>query len=162
MKWPRSIFLIIVIFTFSCTLNHSADQRLFLQIISQKQSGTQWKNDSLLRADLNDDGKLDYAIYGIKNNKQVIVAVVFSPIENKSKPYVLELGIGGCQKCVSQLPIDMTKELMDYDPKEAIDGDLPGFKQSKTAHELEIDDKETDPIHVFWNCQNKTLDWWRL
>jgi hypothetical protein len=146
----------------ACNLSQSADQKLFLQLIAQKQSETRWKNDGFLRADLNDDGKLDFAIYGIKNNKQVIVALVLSPIDDKSKVHILEFGIGGCQKCVSQLPIDMTKESMDYDPKEAIDGDLPGFRQSKTGHEIEINDKETDPIHVFWNYQTKTLDWWRL
>jgi hypothetical protein len=146
----------------ACKLSQPSDQKLFLQLISQKQSGIQWKSENILRADLNDDGELDYAIYGIKNNRQVIVVVVLSPIENKSKVHALELGIGGCQKCVSRLPIVMTKESMDYDPKEAIDGDLPGFKQSKTAHEIEINDKETDPIHVFWNYQTKALDWWRL
>ena len=162
MKWLSSIISIIFILTCSCNLDHSADQKLFLQLISQKQSGTQWENDSFLRADLNDDGKLDYAIYGINNNQKVIIAVVLSPINDRSKVHTLELGIGNCQNCVSRLPIDMTKESMDYDPKAAIDGDLPGFKQSKTAHELEINDKETDPIHVFWNYQTKTLDWWRL
>lgn len=86
----------------------------------------QWNTDELLRPDLDDDGKPDYATYGILNDDTFFVAVVMAPIRADSKAEILEYGVGNCQPCVNKLPFYMAVESMDYDTVNGLE--LPWYK----------------------------------
>jgi hypothetical protein len=121
-----------------------------------------WDIKSALKADINDDGFQDDALVGKKGKSQIAIAVILSGSKKESKIHVLNFGVSpGRQDAVGYLPARLTIESMDYDPSEMV-GKLPGFKRSKKAQGLCLDDELTDSIHIFWNHQTHELDWWRL
>jgi len=122
-----------------------------------------WEVHRAVVADVNCDGRLDYAIPGAAG-KTYAVAVVFGPVKKGEYPTVLEFGLGDATKQDSLCSdtADLKMESLDYDPSGPLGGPLPGFRRSTTCRGLVVIDGACDSFHIFWNHDAKRLEWWRL
>ncbi len=140
-----------------------SDEEEVLQLIAQQSPNTVWNATTLLKADINSDGNMDYAIWGLQDSLSALVAVVVSPIGTKSQAEIAQFKVDrSCQDCICALPAEMEIESMDYDPSETIGTALPGFERSSEAKGLVLSDGMCDSIHFFWDHQANKLSWWRL
>lgn len=168
MKRPASgmIHLLILIagtlLGASCQLNKIAGRTEALRRVAAQPPGIFWALDHAVRVDINDDGRQDYAVVGTESGRVVCLAVVLGPVTPQSPVHRLDFGIGSCQPCVQQLPVYLTTESMDYDPRETTLDETSGFHRSRTASGVNISDGLTDSLHIFWNHNTRTIDWWRL
>lgn len=130
-----------------------------IQAVKRIQSTVAWDSTSIVRGDLNGDGRRDEAIIGI-HQQRVFIAVVLSASSRKLKTEVLAFGIGThSSDSICELPAKLTVEPLECSP---LDGPLPGCRSSSKAAGLALHGGECDPINFYWDHQNKKLAWWRL
>lgn len=127
-----------------------------------KLPAVEWRFDSLLTADFNDDRLEDYAISG-RAADRFYIAVILSPLSQQSPMAMLDFGIGGAgQDDLCEGDSNLTLENLDYDPNENLGATLTGFKRSPKSHGIIIGGDMCDKIHVYWNHTENKLGWWRL
>lgn len=129
-----------------------------MQRLRALDSSVVWEPQSAFVADIDCDGKADSVFVG-RSTDQIDVAII------RAATPVLE-GVpfgthGGAQDAMSSSKARLTLESLDYDPRDADMGEIPGFLRSKTCQGLNLDDGDTDPVHFFWNHTSHHLGWWR-
>ena len=130
-----------------------------IQAVKRIQPIVAWDSTSIVRGDFNGDGRRDAAIMGIYRQR-VFVGVVLSTSPRKLKTEVLAFGIGThSTDSICELPAKLTVESLECSP---LDAPLPGCRSSSKAVGLALHGGECDPIHFYWDQQNKKLAWWRL
>jgi hypothetical protein len=158
----RIFILILSLFPSMCFAG-SIPSAQIKSALQAKDSSVHWQTKQILVGDINCDGKQDYVIKGKKGN-HVHVAVVLGPSPSTDRTYVLDF-LTGTEKYQDSLPEKDPKiRLMplDYDPREMIDGDLEGYRPSKSCMGIELGGLDVDPINLYWNHKKQSLDWWRL
>jgi len=120
-------------------------------------SEVRW-DSSAVSADYDGDGRIDQAFLGHLSGKLFVGILVTSA----KKPQVLEFSVGpGQQAAVCSASAILQMEELNYDPAE-VPADLQGFRQSSACKGLQLEDKECDSIHMYWNGVKRRMDWWRL
>ena len=110
-----------------------------------------------LRADFDGDGKTDYAHLG-RAGGRIYVGIVFG---GSHRVEILDFAISGAeQRAICGEPATLVTESADYDPATDI-GPLPGFRRSKTAKGLRLSGGDCDPVHMYWDHDQKHMNWWR-
>ena len=110
-----------------------------------------------VRGDFDGDGKTDEAYLG-RANGRVYLGIV---VRTAPKPQLLDFAISpSVQQGVCHEPVTLTLEALDYDPGEV--GPLPGFRRSKDATGLRLDDDACDAVHLYWDHDAHRMAWWRL
>ena len=106
------------------------------------------------------DGKSNSAALLGYGSAKIYVAVFRGPASRKSKPRILEFGVGaGQQAAVCAVPARLEVEKLRCDPM----GDaLPGCRPSQNAQHLVVRGGECDPIVVYWDHKAGGPGWWRL
>lgn len=129
-----------------------------IQRLVAADSSVTWEPRSVLVADIDCDGKPDSAFVG-RSSERIAVGLVRAAA---SAPEVLPFGThGGAQDALSSNAARLTLESLDYDPRNGDMGEIPGMQRSATCQGLNLDDGDTDPVHLFWNHASRHLDWWR-
>jgi hypothetical protein len=125
---------------------------LVLKAVSSSRPEVSWDKASLIEADINCDGQIDYALRG-SDAKGIYVAVVYGPTVSQAGIGFLYFGIGTqAQDSLCGTPAKLEYENLDYDPTEAV-GEVPGFVRSNTCGGLLFYDGQCDPFHIYWNHQ---------
>ncbi|HET9228636.1 MAG TPA: hypothetical protein VFR31_18300 [Thermoanaerobaculia bacterium] len=119
-----------------------------LEILRQREPDTKWEADSLVKADLDQDGTEDYAFKGIRGDL-VIVGIVNGPVEESCSHWTLEFPWDGGQDslCTREARIEFETIQEQGEPSR------PG---------INLHDDLCDAFHIFWDPEQKTYDWWRL
>jgi hypothetical protein len=133
----------------------AGEEGQILKIAAAREPKIAWDEESVVAADLDCDGREDYAIGGREGEDYVVMAILGPPSSRSAVSVLVFDGAELCGKAVA-----LSAESLDYDPAEA--GDLPGFQPSKTCKGLNVNSGECDAFHIFWNHEDKELDWWRL
>ena len=117
-----------------------------------------WDSKSGLRADFDCDGRPDQAFLG-RNAGRVYVGLIRAAAQ---RPEILDFAVGASiQEEICGEPAELVIESLDYDPEEAVGG-IDGFRRSRRCKGLQLRGGECDSIHLFWNHESRSLDWWRL
>lgn len=158
------LFAILTIPLLAFSAEKPADfNRKIIDHVQQKYPEVKWDKKSIKKADINCDGKQDFALLG-KEGGNVMVAVIVGPLSEGSKILISQLRVGKQSQdslCVPRARL--TLEDQDYDASEIYDGQsIPGFRRSMTCKGINVADGECDSFHYFWNHDLKTLQWWRL
>jgi hypothetical protein len=119
-----------------------------LDILRQREPDTEWDPDSLLEADLNQDGKDDYALTGIRGNL-LVVGVVHGPVGDSCRHWTLEFTWDGTQDALCSRKARIDLEKVEEEGAPARSG-------------INLHDDQCDAFHIFWDPEQKTYDWWRL
>lgn len=113
----------------------------------------------LLTGDVDCDGHED-AIYYSVSPGTVSVEVRFSQRGRAAQSLTFAIGADS-QNSLRVAPSEVSLESLDFDPKDEEMGDLPGFQRSKLCKGIVLDDKQSDPIHLYWDHDTHRLAWWR-
>ena len=120
-----------------------------LEILRQREPDTKWEADSLVKADLNQDGNEDYAFKGIRGDL-VVVGIVHGPVDDSCRHWILEfLGSGGTQDSLCSPEARLDFEMIEEEGQPS----RPG---------INLHDDLCDSFHIFWDPEQKAYDWWRL
>jgi hypothetical protein len=136
----------------ACTGLHSP--RTAVDVVRQKDSTVEWNAQSLLEADLDQDGRADYALLGSRKDR-VVVGIVHGPLAAGTPVWTLEFPWKGGGE----------DALCSPDAKIAVE---PLGDEAKTRRRggqgvgLNLHDDKCDAFHIFWNPEKKKFEWWRL
>ena len=76
---------------------------------------------------------------------------------------ILEFAVSAAvQQAICAEPATLTTESLDFDPSAAGVGPLPGFHRSVSCKGLRLAGGECDPVHIYWNHDQRQITWWRL
>jgi hypothetical protein len=75
------------------------------------------------------------------------------------------LGNGFIAECYSKVwsalkSLSSRVEDQDYDPKDEIGADLPGFRRSRTCKGLNLSDGGIDSAHIYWDHEARRFEDW--
>lgn len=120
----------------------------------QHDPAVQWNAQSLLEADLDQDGRADYALLGLRKDR-VVVGIVHGPLAAGTPVWTLEFSVNGGGE----------DALCSPEAKIAIE---PLGDEAKTRRGgaqgvgVNLHDDKCDAFHIFWNPDKKKFEWWRL
>jgi hypothetical protein len=110
-----------------------------------------WQRASVVAADFTCRGREEQAILGTSPSK-IVIAVFLNG--TTARPEILRYSAKVRHAATAVLAV----EDQDYDPKEEIGSDLPGFKRSRTCKGLNLSGGEIDSAHIFWNHEARRFD----
>ena len=128
--------------------------RTALDAARQHDPTVQWNSQSLLEADLDQDGRADYALTGTRKDR-VVVGIVHGPLAAGTPVWTLEFPVKGGGE----------DALCSPDARIAVE---PLGDEAKTRRGngqgvgLNLHDDKCDAFHIFWNPDKKKFEWWRL
>lgn len=112
-----------------------------------------WRPNSVLTADFSCRGRKEQAILGT-SSAEIVIAVFLNG--TSQRPEVLHYSAKVRDAANAELKI----EEQDFDPKDEVGVDLPGFKRSRTCKGLNLSDGRTDSAHIYWNHEARRFNDW--
>jgi hypothetical protein len=163
MKTRQTILLILVLVVCTAcatsTRKAPGGTRTALDVVKLRQPNTQWSSQSLVEGDLDQDGRPDYAVSGIRKDR-FVVGIVEGPVSAGSKTWFLDFPWkGGGQEALCSDKAKMTLEPLDPAAKA---GERKAATSSKAGLGINLHDDLCDAFHIYWDPSRKTFDWWRL
>jgi len=124
--------------------------RTALDLLRQREPGTEWDSASLVHGDLDQDGADDFALSGIHGDR-FVVGIVQGPVGPASRHWTLEFPWDGTQDalCSRQAKIELEEVEEEGGP-------------ARHALGINLHDDRCDAFHISWDADKKTYDWWRL
>jgi hypothetical protein len=117
--------------------------------------GVAWLTRSVVTGDFTCRRRGEQAILGT-NESEIVIAVFVNGI--KARPEVLRYSA----KARNAKTAELTIEDLDYDPKQDLGYELPGFRRSKSCKGLNLGDGLTDSAHIYWNHVSHRFEVWTL
>ncbi len=146
----RCGFLLLLALGAGCAGLHSP--RTALDAARAKDPGVTWNAQSLLEADLDQDGRADYALLGTRKDK-VVVGIVHGPLAAGTPVWTLDFPVkGGGEDALCSADAKITVEPLDDEAK----------THRKGGMGLNLHDDKCDAFHISWNPEKKKFEWWRL
>ncbi len=128
--------------------------RTALDVVRQKDPAVQWNAQSLLEADLDQDGRPDFALLGTRKDR-VVVGIVHGPFAAGTPVWTLEFpSKGGGEEALCSPDAKIAVEPLGDEAKPRRGGGQ--------GVGLNLHDDKCDAFHIFWNPEKKKFEWWRL
>ncbi|HYG65302.1 MAG TPA: hypothetical protein VEL74_22160 [Thermoanaerobaculia bacterium] len=123
-------------------------------LLATREPEVAWRTKSLVKADLDGDGKEDYALGGVKGDRYVL-GIVQGPPGSGSRHWTLDFGVAEeDQESLCSLQAQLAVEDLD---RKGSEGEM-----AANAKGLRLHDDRCDAFHIFWNTREKRYEWWRL
>lgn len=136
--------------------------RTALDVARLRQPNTQWSSQSLVEGDLDQDGRPDYALSGIRKDR-FVVGIVEGPVTAGSKTWFLDFPWkGGGQEALCSDQAKISLEPLDPSTKAGERKAANDGKGGKGGLGINLHDDRCDAFHIYWDPARKTFDWWRL
>jgi len=164
MKTRQTILLILVLCGLTaCTTStktRPGGTRTALDVATLRQPNTKWNPKSLIEGDLDQDGRPDYALSGIRKDR-FVVGIVAGPVTVGSKTWFLDFPWkGGGQEALCSDEAKISLEPLDPATKAGERKAASGGKKGGLG--INLHDDRCDAFHIYWDPSRKTFDWWRL
>ena len=121
--------------------------------LEQADPRVRWEQRSMLRDDFDCDGVADLAALG-RVEQKIVVGLARAAVDS---PDLLEFAIDPA----AQAGICTEPASLSIEPQDRPDGELEGFRPSRSCKGLVLSDGECDPVHIYWNHERKRPGWWR-
>lgn len=119
-----------------------------LDVLRQREPDTDWDAASLIEGDLDQDGRDDYALTGVRGDL-LVVGIVHGPVEGSSRHWTLAFPWDGTQDALCSRGARIKLETIQEEGSPA----RPG---------INLHDDRCDAFHIFWDPEQQAYDWWRL
>ncbi len=151
------IFLIILCGTSVFTQKTSSKWTTALQLLTNREPKVRWNSRSLLKADFDYDGVVDYALAGKKGNL-FVVGIVKGSLTSKSKHWTLEFS----QDAASQGALcSVAKAQISLERFSADDENPEVRKLPRKSRGINLSDESCDSFHIYYNRKKDRFVWWR-
>jgi hypothetical protein len=128
----------------------------FMAALLHDRPNIRWDASTLVEGDLNGNGERDTAVVGYDKSGLVLAVGMGAKAQNIQ---YLNFPIGGTvQAAVCVAPVSLAVVPLSCDPDGA---KLPGCAASSHMWGLAINDRECDPVNVYWDHEKRRLAWWR-
>lgn len=133
------------------------DQGAAVQAAAEKFAGSLlWRASTVLTADFNCTGKVQYALLGISNS-EIAVAIFVNGLNQP--PAMLRFETAGLNIIESKIRLD------DYGMTATeiagLTGATPaGYRPSTACHGVRLSDDRSDAAHIYWDYDNQRFDSW--
>lgn len=122
-----------------------------LDLLRVREPETKWDSASLLKGDLDGDGRVDYALSGMRGSV-FVVGIVQGPASSSSRHWTLKFPTdGGTDEALCSGKARIKLEEIEKEGSAA-----------KAGVGINLHDDRCDSFHIFWDPEQKTYDWWRL
>jgi hypothetical protein len=136
-----------------------------LDLLRQHDRQTTWEPVSEVRADLDHDGVVDYALRGLRKDR-VVVGIVKGPLAAASRTWILTFPWGKEGQdslCSSRVKI----EAEDLDDSATAGAAKPARSAQKPVKGgkgkgISLYDDRCDAFHIYWSAEERKFAWWRL
>jgi hypothetical protein len=117
--------------------------------------GVSWQPRSVILGNFTCRGRKEPAILGVSAS-EIVIAVFANGLN--MRPEILRYSAKARNARTAKLAI----EDQDYDPKQDIGREPPGFRRSKSCKGLNLTDGLTDSAHIYWNRASRRFEDWTL
>lgn len=119
-------------------------------------SGVAWRESTVLIADFNCTGKVQFAILG-GSAKEIVVAIFTDGLGQD--PALLRFEVDQHDLLATQMRLD--DYTMTADEIAGISGKAPtGYRLSSSCHGVRLSDQGVDAAHIYWDHDHKRFDSW--
>lgn len=119
-------------------------------------SGVAWRESTVLIADFNCTGKVQFAILG-GSAKEIVVAIFSEGLDQS--PALLCFEVDAHDLHAAQLRLD--NYTMSADEIAGISGQAPtGYRPASTCHGVRLSDQGIDAAHIYWDHDHRRFDTW--
>lgn len=126
--------------------------RTALDAVRQHSPAVEWNAPSLIEADLDQDGKADFAITGLSKDR-VVVGIVRGPVAAGTPVSTLEFSWNGGEDDLCSRDVKIAVEPLSDEAK---------IRTGRDGMGINLHDDKCDAFHIFWNPGKKKFEWWRL
>jgi hypothetical protein len=135
----------------------TAQRQQVLNAANKFMPGITWQAKSVLIGDFSCRGRSEQAILGTSHSetarRYAVAAIFLDGLDKQPELFFDDLHITDDVKLIV--------ESLDFDPQETLGHSLQGFKRSKTCKGLNMDDNQTDSLHIYWDAKSRDFDAWR-
>lgn len=147
----RCSLLVLLALCVACTGLHRP--RTALDAVRQHSPAVEWNAQSLIEADLDQDGRADSVLTGLGKDG-VVVGIVHGPVGAGTPVSTLEFPLnGGGEDALCSRDVKITLEPL---------GDEAKTRTGRAGMGINLHDDKCDAFHIFWNPEKKKFEWWRL
>ncbi|MBH9551964.1 hypothetical protein [Inhella gelatinilytica] len=114
----------------------------------------------MVRFDLQGIGTKDTALLGYQGAKEGVLAIVRGKKAEAGKVLYFPFAISGSSSlgvCARPIHLEVMPATCERDQ-----GPIAGCTLNQRAQELVVIGGDCDPLHIYWDPQQGSLDWWRL
>ena len=152
LAFRRSLLLPLLALCAGCSGLHSP--RTALDAARQHDPAVQWNPQSVLEADLDQDGRADYALTGTRKD-HFVVGIVRGPIAAGTPVWTLDFPVkGGGEDALCTPDAKIAVEPLG-DESKTRRGGSPGMG-------INLHDDKCVAGHIFGPPEMKKCEWWRL
>jgi hypothetical protein len=117
-----------------------------------------WDKEHVLKADFDDDGVEDYALWGVMN-REVVVSVIKGPLAEPPRHWLMRFAVDKARKekgalCSAKVKINLTAPSLDV--VQGKDIQVP-----PNTRGIKLDDG-CDPYYIDWTQQRQRFEAYRL
>jgi hypothetical protein len=153
LAFRRGLLLLLVLCA-GCAGLHSP--RTALDAARQHDPAVQWNAQSVVEADLDQDGRADYALTGTRKD-HFVVGIVHGPLAAGTPVWTLDFPIkGGGEDALCSPDARIALEPLGDESKT-----LAGHPNARGTG-INLHDDKCDAFHIFWDPEKKKFEWWRL
>lgn len=128
-----------------------------LDALKLKDPATSWDARSLLHADLDLDGREDYALSGLRKDR-FVVGIVHGPLPANladSQVWTLDFPWNGGEDALCSRDAKISLEPLEENP-----GPKPSHPGKGMG--INLHDEQCDGFHIYWDPEERTFEYWRL
>ncbi|MDQ2820050.1 MAG: hypothetical protein M3Y65_06600 [Pseudomonadota bacterium] len=119
-------------------------------------SAVTWRESTVLIADFNCTGNMQFAILG-GSTKEIVVAMFTDGLDQA--PALLRFEADAHELQSAQLRLD--NYTMSADEIAGISGKTPtGYRPSSNCHGVRLSDQGVDAAHIYWDHDHRRFDTW--
>jgi hypothetical protein len=157
MTSKRELLLLVLgLACVACATGHGrGTPQTALDVLQRRDPAVEWNANSLIQADLDQDGVPDYALEGLREDR-VVVGLVHGPVAAGSPAWTLEFPWnGGGEDALCSKDARIAPEPLDDTAAARAGRPVKGTG-------INLHDDRCDAFHIFWNPEKKKFEWWRL
>jgi len=142
---------------FASSLAIGGDESV-LEAAKRFRSDASWQENSIVKADINCDGKSEYIVLG--HTKYETIVAAFGG-KSSRKPDSIAFSADRINPESAAIILE-SLDIGDEDFKEMLGGVPEGYQRSKSCKGIGLSDGNRDTVHIYWSRKRREFEAWSL